>query len=99
MDAAYISARLYTEFQNYRNLWSESDAAFYVANKSIDQGVLPPVAWQGNRSSFSLFPSAVVASLPAADALGGIPVINSGELLLQNGNLPAVSLNTKALDP
>ncbi len=92
LNGAYHAASVMHEFQSYRNLWAESDAAFIYANKCIEQGVMSPVTLQNN-SSFSLFPLAMAAKLPEAEAMQGVPALNTGELLLKNGKLPVAVLN------
>lgn len=90
LDAAYIASRLVIEFQNYRNLWAESDAALIYANKCIDQGTLNPVT-QNSPPDIYLFLSAVAAD-PSSNGLRGVPAIETGKLKLTNGNLPSAEL-------
>ncbi len=92
LNAAYHAASVGLEFQSFRNLWAESDAVLIYANKCIDQGLMNPVT-ENRNFSFPLFPSAMAASLPPAEAIAGVPVIGSNELLLSNGRLPVAALN------
>jgi hypothetical protein len=92
LDAAYITSRLIIEFQNYRNLWAESDAAFFYANRCIEQGTLNPVA-QNTDIVFSLFPAAKAAELPDGNSLRGVPIVTSNQLSLSGGLLPVNELN------
>lgn len=92
LNAAYHAASVGLEFQSFRNLWAESDAVLIYANKCIEQGSISPVTENSN-FSFPLFPSAMAASLPPAEAITGVPVIGNNELLLSNGRLPVAALN------
>ncbi len=92
LDAAYITSRLVIEFQNYRNLWAESDAALIYANRCIEQGTLSPIV-KNNQAGFSIFPSAMAAETHDANALKGVPAVSDKRLSLTGGNLPVTELN------
>jgi len=92
LDAAYITSRLVIEFQNYRNLWAESDAALIYANRCIEQGTLSPIV-KNNDVGFSIFPSAMAAETPDANALKGVPASTTKQLSLTGGSLPVTELN------
>ncbi len=92
LDAAYIASRLVIEFQNYRNLWAESDASLFYANRCIEQGTLNPVT-QNKNADFSFFSSAMAAEAQDVNLLRGVPTVSASQLNLSGDNLPITELN------